>query len=75
MLPLHIIRLARIPLHVLLTLLRLFRLRGTSLARIADGRLNGSRVGTAGARVCGAAAVDVDAIGVCSGGGLSADSV
>lgn len=75
MLSLHMIRLIRIPPHILLALLRLFRLRRTSLSRIADRRLNGSRVRAAGARVCGAAAVDVGAVGVDSGGGLGTGSV
>jgi hypothetical protein len=69
MLPLNVIWLARIPPHVLLALLRLFRLRSTGLARVADGCLNGSRVGAACARLGGAAAVDTCAgrVGSCRG--------
>lgn len=80
MAPFDIVRLARIAPHVLPTLLRLFRLRRSALARVADGVLHRCCVRTAAARIGGAAAVDFGGglvggargglvAGVCGGGG------
>lgn len=61
MLPLHMIRLAGVTPHVLLALLRFFRLRCAGLTWVADRRLHGSCVGAAGAGVRRAAFVDLGA--------------